>query len=68
MRLPVFWRSDTMLVTKQKENQQMELNDIKSTELKKWLQGWIDLCTPDNVVFFDGTQKQYDEISYSQFF
>ena len=41
----------------------MELNDIKSTELKKWLQGWIDLCTPDNVVFFDGTQKQYDEIA-----
>ena len=41
----------------------MELNDIKSTELKKWLQGWIDLCTPDNVVFFDGSEWMYNEIA-----
>ena len=41
----------------------MEIKDIKNAELKGWLQQWIDLCTPDNVVVFDGTDKMYDDIA-----
>ena len=29
----------------------------------EWLQGWIDLCTPDEVVFCDGSKKQYNKIA-----
>ena len=36
----------------------MEIKDIKNAELKGWLQQWIDLCTPDNVVVFDGPHKE----------
>ena len=41
----------------------MLLSDIKNPELNSWLKSWIDLCTPDNVVIFDGSEKQYDEIA-----
>ena len=41
----------------------MELKDIKNAELKNWLQHWIDLCTPDKVVFFDGSEWMYNEIA-----
>jgi phosphoenolpyruvate carboxykinase (GTP) len=41
----------------------MELKDIKNAELKGWLQHWIDLCTPDKVVFFDGSEWMYNEIA-----
>ena len=41
----------------------MEFKDIKAQEVKSWLQQWIDLCTPDQVVICDGSQKQYDEIA-----
>ena len=41
----------------------MEVKSIKNADAREWLQHWIDLCTPDNVVFCDGTQKQYDEIA-----
>ena len=41
----------------------MEIKDIKNAELKGWLQQWIDLCTPDNVVVFDGSDKMYDDIA-----
>ena len=38
----------------------MEVKDLKNAELKKWLQGWIDLCTPDQVVICDGSKEEYD--------
>ena len=41
----------------------MELKDIKNAELKNWHQHWIDLCTPDKVVFFDGSEWMYNEIA-----
>ncbi len=41
----------------------MNLSDIKSKELSSWLKSWIDLCTPDNVVFFDGSEWMYNEIA-----
>ncbi|MBR4674437.1 MAG: phosphoenolpyruvate carboxykinase (GTP) [Victivallales bacterium] len=41
----------------------MEISDIKAPELKSWLQKWIDLCTPDKVVFFDGSEWMYNEIA-----
>ena len=40
----------------------MLLSEIKNAELKSWLQGWVDLCTPDDVVICDGSQKQNDEL------
>ncbi len=40
----------------------MELSKLKNPELKKWLQEWIDLCTPDAVQFCDGSQAEYDEL------
>ena len=40
----------------------MNVSEIKLDSLKSWLQGWIDLATPQNVVFCDGSEKQYDEI------
>ncbi|NLB68260.1 MAG: phosphoenolpyruvate carboxykinase, partial [Lentisphaerae bacterium] len=41
----------------------MDISKLKNKELKEWLQGWIDLCTPDEVVFCDGSNEQYDEIA-----
>ena len=41
----------------------MDISKLKNKELKEWLQGWIDLCTPDEVVFCDGSKEQYDEIA-----
>ncbi|MBQ6470601.1 MAG: phosphoenolpyruvate carboxykinase (GTP) [Victivallales bacterium] len=38
----------------------MEVKDLKNAELKKWLQGWIDLCTPDQVVICNGSKEEYD--------
>ena len=38
----------------------MKVNELKNTELKAWLQGWIDLCTPTDVVICDGSQAEYD--------
>ena len=38
----------------------MTLNQLKNSELKRWLQSWIDLCTPDAVHFCDGSQAEYD--------
>ena len=40
----------------------MNVNEIKSDSLKSWLQGWIDLATPQSVVICDGSQEQYDGI------
>ena len=40
----------------------MLLSEIKNAELKSWLQSWIDLCTPDDVVICDGSKKQNDEL------
>ncbi|MGI5925178.1 MAG: phosphoenolpyruvate carboxykinase (GTP) [Lentisphaeria bacterium] len=40
----------------------MQVSDIKNVELKSWLQKWVDLTTPDAVVFCDGSQKQNDEL------
>jgi phosphoenolpyruvate carboxykinase (GTP) len=40
----------------------MTLNDLKNPELKKWLQEWIDLCTPDAVHICDGSQEEYDKL------
>jgi phosphoenolpyruvate carboxykinase (GTP) len=40
----------------------MQVTDIKSVELKSWLQKWIDLTTPDAVVICDGSQEQNDEL------
>ncbi|NLZ62280.1 MAG: phosphoenolpyruvate carboxykinase (GTP) [Lentisphaerae bacterium] len=41
----------------------MQLSDIKNPTLKAWLQTWIDLCTPDNVMICDGSQAQYDDLA-----
>ncbi|NLF93451.1 MAG: phosphoenolpyruvate carboxykinase (GTP) [Oligosphaeraceae bacterium] len=41
----------------------MQLSDIKNPTLKTWLQTWIDLCTPDNVMICDGSQAQYDDLA-----
>jgi phosphoenolpyruvate carboxykinase (GTP) len=41
----------------------MEISTLKNKELKQWLQGWIDLCTPDEVVFCDGSKAQYDKVA-----
>ncbi len=41
----------------------MQLSDIKNPTLRTWLQSWIDLCTPDQVVITDGSQEQYDELT-----
>ncbi len=41
----------------------MDMNTLKSKNLKQWLQGWIDLCTPDAVVFCDGSTGQYDKVA-----
>jgi phosphoenolpyruvate carboxykinase (GTP) len=40
----------------------MDTSTLKNKNLAKWLQGWIDLCTPDSVVLATGCQKQYDEL------
>lgn len=40
----------------------MLLNEIKNTELKSWLQSWIDLTTPDDVVICDGSKEQNDQL------
>ena len=40
----------------------MQLKDITNSNLKAWLQKWIDLCEPTEVVICDGTKAQYDEI------
>lgn len=40
----------------------MDIKDLKNADLKKWLQYWIDLATPDQVVICDGSQAQYNEI------
>ncbi len=36
---------------------------LKNKDLKQWLQGWIDLCTPDEVIFCDGSKAQYDKVA-----
>jgi len=41
----------------------MNLSEIKNKELSTWLKSWIDLCTPDKVVFFDGSEWMYNEIA-----
>ncbi len=41
----------------------MEIKDLKNEEVKAWLKGWIDLCTPDEVVICDGSQEQYDKVA-----
>ena len=38
----------------------MTLTQLKHPELKRWLQSWIDLCTPDAVHICDGSQAEYD--------
>ncbi len=40
----------------------MTLNQLKNPELKRWLQSWIDLCTPDAVHICDGSQEEYDSL------
>ena len=40
----------------------MTLKDLKNTELKSWLQSWIDLTTPDAVRICDGSPEEYDEL------
>ena len=40
----------------------MDISKLKNKDLAKWIQGWIDLCTPDAVVLATGDQKQYDEL------
>ena len=40
----------------------MDLSTLKNKELAKWLQGWIDLCTPDAVVLATGDKAQYDQL------
>lgn len=42
----------------------MDINSIKNEQFKAWLQGWIDLCTPDHVVFCDGSKEEYDKICF----
>ena len=34
----------------------------KNNELNAWVQGWIDICTPDAVVLCDGSKKEYDTL------
>ncbi|MCL1909888.1 MAG: phosphoenolpyruvate carboxykinase (GTP), partial [Kiritimatiellaeota bacterium] len=34
----------------------------KNKKLNAWVQGWIDLCTPDAVVLCDGSKKEYDTL------
>lgn len=41
----------------------MDIAKLKNKKLVEWLQGWIDLCTPDEVVFCDGSKKQYNKIA-----
>lgn len=41
----------------------MLFDEIRNESVKSWLQGWIDLCTPDAVVICDGTQEQIDELN-----
>ena len=38
----------------------MQLSDIKNQPLKSWIQGWADLCTPDQVVICNGSKAEYD--------
>jgi len=39
----------------------MDISSLKNPELKKWIQSWVDLCTPDAVVICDGSKKEYDD-------
>ncbi len=32
----------------------------KNTILKEWIEEIIDLCSPDNIIFWEGTKSQYD--------
>ncbi len=41
----------------------MDISTLKNKDLKQWLQGWIDLCTPDAVVICDGSTEQYDKVA-----
>ena len=41
----------------------MDISTIKNEELKTWLQGWVDLCTPDAVVICDGSKEEYDRVA-----
>ncbi len=38
----------------------MQLSDLRNPVLKSWIQEWVDLCTPDQVVICDGSQAEYD--------
>lgn len=38
----------------------MQLADIKRPDLKAWIQQWVDLCTPDQVIICDGSKTEYD--------
>lgn len=38
----------------------MQLSEIKRADVKEWIQYWVDLCTPDQVVICDGSKKEYD--------
>ena len=40
----------------------MTLTQLKHPELKRWLQSWIDLCTPDAVQICDGSPEEYDRL------
>ncbi|HQL87933.1 MAG TPA: hypothetical protein PLH67_09960, partial [Lentisphaeria bacterium] len=40
----------------------MQVSDITNSNLKTWLQKWIDLCEPAEVVISDGSQAQYDQL------
>ena len=40
----------------------MQLSDITNSNLKTWLQKWIDLCEPTDVVICDGSKAQYDQL------
>ncbi|HQC52665.1 MAG TPA: phosphoenolpyruvate carboxykinase (GTP) [Lentisphaeria bacterium] len=40
----------------------MQVSDITNSNLKTWLQKWIDLCEPTDVVICDGSKAQYDQL------
>ena len=40
----------------------MNVNDIKHAGLKKWIEEYAELTTPDAIVIADGSSSQYDEL------
>ena len=40
----------------------MDIGGLRNKALKSWLQSWVELCLPDQVVICDGSKGEYDRL------